>query len=330
MLKAFFNNMAFMKRYVIGIMLLTGVYCVKAQNTPFFGHYMFNPTYFNPAWGANEPKAFAAFQYRDQWLGYATTLDGSGGAPSTQMLTAVVPIRDFPLSSIGLNVINDNLGPLTNLQIGLPMTHTISLANGRIGIGATPMLLSQSLNADLYRPNEPDDPVIPVGGTQTQFSFNLNAGVLYQSNSGFFVGVGVQNILEPSFDYGIDGLNNEIARSYAFHAGHRITLSSQLSLSPTVLVRTDLKTTSYDIGAIALIGERVWAGLSYRRQESSILYLGYSLLANKELKIGYSFDYVFVNQEAKAATTHEIFIRYDLPELIFGGRKKVKTPRFSF
>ncbi|WP_421873934.1 type IX secretion system membrane protein PorP/SprF [Marinoscillum sp.] len=319
-----------MKRFAISMMIFWGVYCAQAQNTPFFGHYMFNPTYFNPGWAGGESEAFVAFQHRSQWLGYSSSFDGSGGAPSTQMLTALVPVKNFPISSLGFNVINDNLGPITNLQAGLPLTYTQELRRGIVAVGVTPILFSQSLNTDLYRPNEPDDPIIPGGGRQTQIGANLNAGVFYRSNKGFFVGAGVQNILEPGFNYGVDGLDNKLAMTYAAHSGYTITIKDNLSISPTVLVRSDLKTVTFDLGGIMTIGERVWAGISYRRQESAILYLGYALMENKELKVGYSFDYVFVNQNAKAATTHEIFVRYDLPNLVFGGKKKVKTPRFSF
>lgn len=319
-----------MKRIVISIMISMGVFSAKAQNTPFFGHYMFNPTYFNPSWGANESQAFVAFQHKTQWLGYNTSFDGSGGAPSTQMLTSLIPIKNFPLSSVGLNIVNDNLGPITNQQVSLPLTYSINLRSGKLGIGVAPMLFSQSVDSDLYRPNEPNDPLVPQGGRQTQLGFNLNAGLLYRSNTGWFVGAGVQNITEPGFDFGLVDLDNKVAITYAAHAGHRFVVNPQISISPTLLVRSNLSSYTYDIGAIVTIGERIWSGLSYRRQESSILYLGYSLLENKELKVGYSFDYVFVGQEAKATTSHEIFVRYDLPDLIFGGRKKVKTPRFSF
>ncbi len=329
MLEAVFNKVAFMKRIVISIMILTGVFSAQAQNTPFFGHYMFNPTYFNPAWGSNESQAFVAFQHKTQWLGYNTSFDGSGGAPSTQMLTSVVPIKNFPLSSVGLNVVNDNLGPLTNMQLSLPLTYSLSMRSGSLGVGVSPMLFSQTMRFDELRFNDPSDP-LNRGGRQSQIMFNLNAGLIYKGNNGLFVGAAVQNITEPGFDFGQTELENKVEMTYAVHAGHRFVVNSQLSISPTVLVRTNLSTYTYDVGAIVSIGERIWTGLSYRRQESSILYLGYSLLQNKELKVGYSFDYVFVGQEAKAVTSHEIFVRYDLPDLIFGGRKKVKTPRFSF
>lgn len=319
-----------MKKFAISIVILMGVSCAQAQSTPFFGHYMFNPVNFNPAWAAGEDKGFVAFQHRSQWFGYSSTFDGSGGAPNTQMLTVLAPIKNFPISTVGINLINDNLGPITNLEAGVPLTFSKSLKSGLIGIGATPILFSQTLNGEDYRPNEPDDPFIPLGGRQTEIAVNLNAGLFYRSNKGFFVGAGIQNILEPGFDFGVQGLENKLKMTYAAHAGYTVNLRNALTVSPTVLVRSDLNNYSFDLGGIITIGERVWTGISYRRQESAILYLGYALMDNKELKVGYSFDYVFVDQDAKAATTHELFLRYDLPNLVFGGKKKVKTPRFSF
>lgn len=330
LLEAFLIKLPLMKRIAVSIVIFWGVFSVTAQNAPFFGHYMFNPTYFNPAWAANESKPFVAFQHRSQWLGYSTSYDGSGGSPSTQMLTLVAPINDFPISRIGINLINDNLGPITNMQFGIPLTYSFSLNSGLLALGVSPMLISQSIDPTKYRANDPDDPLILTGGTQTDYAFDMNAGVFFKSNRGFFVGVGVQNVLEPSLNYDVDSLENSVSMTYAAHSGYKFTINSSFSISPTVLLRTDLSTYTFDVGAIATLGERVWTGLSYRRQESAILYLGYSLLENKELKVGYSFDYVIQDQDAKSATTHEIFVRFDLPNLVFGGKKKVKTPRFSF
>ena len=85
-----------------------------------------------------------------------------------------------------------------------------------------------------------------------------------------------------------------------------------------------------DISGIATYKNIMWGGMSYRRSEAVVLLVGYNFLPNQVLKIGYSFDYVVKDQDAKSPTSHEIFLRYDLPGFILGGRKEVKTPRFSF
>ena len=46
------------------------------------------------------------------------------------------------------------------------------------------------------------------------------------------------------------------------------------------------------------------------------------------LEIGYGFDYIVHDQEAKQPTSHEIRIGYTLPVSPFGGKKVIRTPRF--
>lgn len=301
-----------------------------AQNDFFFGHYMFNPAYFNPGWIGSEQGAFVAFQHRSQWLGYSGTFDGGGG-PNTQMLTAMVPIEKFIFSAAGINVSNDNLGPVSNLQVQLPLTISKELRSGSINVGIAPSLFSKTLKAHLLRPNELDDEVInALGGNETQMRLNLAAGFFYSSDNNFFFGVSALNLLQPKFNFGISSIENMQEVSFAAHGGYVFSLNENLNVSPSFLVRTNLKGYTFDIGAIATLNNKIWGGLSFRKEEALIIYLGYSLLQDNKLKAGYSFDYVIEDQNAKSPTSHEIFIRYDLPDLVFGGRKTVKTPRFTF
>ncbi len=313
--------------------LLTIIFCIflinvcLAQNSFFFGHYMFNPTNLNPAWSGKEASGYVAFQHRSQWAGYTTSFDGSGGAPNTQMITVGVPVRNFPISSVGLNVVNDNLGAQSNFHAQIPLTFTKKLSNGALHLGIAPGVFSQTQNFNVLRPNEPD-PLIQ-GGRETQTKVNLSSGLIFNSNNNWYIGLGVINMLEPGFDFG-SAIQNTQEISYSLVGGYNIQLSDIIELSPTVLVRTNTVSTTFDLGGILTLNNKMWAGLSYRKSESAIVYLGYKLLSDNRLKVGYSFDYVIQNREAKAGTSHELYLRYDLPDLVFGGRKKVVTPRFSF
>lgn len=318
-----------MKHLWLLLFVFLNIAVAKAQNNAYFGHYMFNPSYFNPGWGGGQTEGFIAFQHKSQWLGYETSFDGSGGAPTTQMLTALIPVKRFPISSFGLNVVNDNLGPVRNFQVALPITYTFHLRRSVLSLGVAPALFSQRLQGGDYRANDPNDEAIPFG-SQSQFNPNLSAGLFFRSDGGFFIGIGLENILQPSFDFGLENLENKQAISYNLHVGHVQKISDKFSISPTMILRSDLDNFTFDVGVIGTFNEKMWAGLSFRKSESAIMYLGYSLLQKNQLKLGYSIDFVFVDQEAKSATTHEIFVRYDLPDLVFGGRKKIKTPRFSF
>mgnify|MGYP001169264009 CR=1 FL=1 len=321
-----------LKKWLILSLLLSMCFLSKAQNGFFFSHYMLNPSYFNPAWVGTGESAFVAFQYRNQWLGYSSSFDGDGGAPSTQLLTLNIPVNSV-ISGLGFNLSNDNLGPLNNIQGQFTVASKWNLSFGTLSVGVMPGFFSQTEKFDELRFNDPEDP-LNVGARQTQLKADLNAGIFFQSKGNIYFGLSALNILEPSFNFGINidtvSFGNNFKRNYTGLVGTVININQDLVIRPSVLVRSDLVGFTYDLSALAVFKEKMWGGISYRRSESAILLLGYSLLEDNVLKLGYSFDYVVDEQDAKQPTSHEIFIRYDIPDLIFGGKKTVKTPRFSF
>jgi len=109
-----------------------------------------------------------------------------------------------------------------------------------------------------------------------------------------------------------------------------IKITSDLSLESSLLFRTDFKSSSFDLSGILFYQDRIWGGLNLKRSEALGLLAGYSFLEDNKLNVGYSFDYVLVERDLKQPTSHEVFVRYKLPNIVIGGRKAVKTPRFIF
>lgn len=308
------------------ILFITSIGC--AQNNIFFSHYMFNPSFYNPGSVGVDEVASVSFLYRNQWTGYRTSFDGAGGAPNTQLLSLIVPVKGIPLKGVGLNVSNDNLGPENNLDIQLSASYEFKLRFASLQLGVMPGLSTKTLNGNRLDPNDSEDPLIP-NNRETQTKPNFGVGVYYKSNNGYFLGLGILNLIEPSFDYGYGGLNNTQKRSYSFHGGTSYKINKKITLMPTANVRTNLSGFTFDFGSILTYGDNLWTGLGYRLEESLIIYLGYKMMGGR-LKAGYSFDYVVHNQDAKNPTSNEIYLKYDLPDLVFGGRKMVKTPRFTY
>lgn len=286
---------------------------------------MFNPSYYNPAWVGTENKAFLAAHHRTQWAGYDASVDPEG-APTTQLISMVVPVQGR-FSGFGLSLVNDRSGPLNSVQARLSLSAKKSFNFGQISVGLMPSINVSSLNAN-YRPVDQGDALIP-DGSESQFRPNLHLGVYYQSNRDYFIGVSAENVLRPSFDFSTEA-DNELETNYLLMGGKEFGFTRDLILRPTVLIRSDLKSYSYEFSVIATYQDKMWGGAAFRRSESISVLLGYSFLEDNKLKAGYSFDYVVKNRDSKQPTSHEIFLRYDLPDLIFGGRKAVKTPRFTF
>ncbi|MFY0599185.1 MAG: type IX secretion system membrane protein PorP/SprF [Cyclobacteriaceae bacterium] len=317
-----------MARFYIYVSLVIVLASAKAQNNIFFSHHMFNPAYYNPAWVGSESTSSVSFLYRNQWTGYTASFDGSGGAPQTQVLSFVTPVRGLPISGVGLNVSNDNLGAENNLQIQLSASYEKRLRFATLRIGVMPGIYTKTINGNEFDPNDPGDERIP-NNRETQSKLNLGVGLLYQLDKGLYLGLSSVNIIEPGFDFGIEGLNNIQRRSYILHGGTSLKINQKVTLLPTAIVRTNLSAFTFDVGSIINYGDKLWTGLTYRLEESLVIYLGYNFFGNK-LKAGYSFDYVVHNRDAKNPTSSEIFLRYNLPNFVLGGRKAVKTPRFTY
>jgi Type IX secretion system membrane protein PorP/SprF len=101
-----------------------------------------------------------------------------------------------------------------------------------------------------------------------------------------------------------------------------------LRLQFSTLIKSDFTKTTFDLGGIAYYKNTMWGGLSFRQSEAAILMLGYSLLKDKSLKLGYGLDYVIKDQDAKEPTSHEFLLTYQLPVNPASGKKVVRTPRY--
>ena len=126
----------------------------------------------------------------------------------------------------------------------------------------------------------------------------------------------------------MDKSRNALDNHSYFTAGYDYELNYNFIVTPSVLVKTDFVTYSVEASVIGTYNEKMYGGVSFRQGDAVIALLGYSLLKDNSLKLGYAFDYVIKAQDAKAATSHEIMISYTLPLISAGGKKIIRTPRF--
>lgn len=310
---------------------LIGAYLSSAQTNPFFSQYMLNPATYNPGWLGDVTTAFGAVQHRSQWAGYNSTFDGSGGAPTSQAFSFIIPVKGV-INSAGTVISLDQQGIESTLKIQFGGAYNITNEKGIISFGLMPSVLSRSLDFSQFRFETPGDP-FDTGNKETQGSLDLAAGIFFRSYSGLFAGVSMDHILSPALikvESGGQKIEGRLQPIYYFHGGNKFTINRDLDITPSLIVRTDLDGFTLDVSGMATYRNTMWGGLSVRRSEAIVLLVGYNFLENQQLKVGYSFDYVVKDQDAKKPTSHEVFLRFDLPSLILGGRKAVKTPRFSF
>lgn len=302
---------------------------VFGQQDPQFSQYMFNNLYLTPAYaGVDGVTRLTAF-HRSQWLGYQSSFD-DGGAPTTQMVSFNAPI--FKLKSgFGAYVMNDNLGPQNNLEVQASYAYHLGIKESKLSFGVRLGMYSQTLDYDKYRAINPNDPLLTEngvarGGKESQIKPDMAFGVFYRSEK-YYAGLGFNHLLKSEFDFGLSQ-RNALENHLNATAGYFYEVNFDLSIQFAALVKSDFNKTMVDASVLAYLKDTMWGGLSFRPSEAATLLLGYSFLKDKSLKLGYSLDYVIKDQDAKAATSHELMLSYELPTVVGSGKKVIRTPRY--
>ncbi len=309
---------------VLGVGMLLNHEAAGQQDAQF-SQYMFNTLFYNPAFaGVDGFTKFSLF-HRSQWAGYRATFD-EGTAPTTQVASMSTPI--FALNSgFGAHIVNDNLGPQNNLEIQASYAYHLALNDAKLSFGIRLGAFAQSFNFDRYRPREEDDPLLEGRGRESQVRPDMAVGVYFRKEK-YYAGLSFNHLLRSEFDFGLAEQRNPLEPHMILTAGYIHEVNFDLSISPSFIVKSDLKTYSFDVGVVGTYRERMWGGLSFRQADAAIILLGYSMLKDNSLKIGYSFDYIIKEQEAKMPTSHEIMVTYQLPVTPGVGRKIIRTPRY--
>lgn len=327
-----------MKRHLIYFLLpffcLGASRQVSAQQDAQFSQFMFNQLYLNPATAGIDSR-FIHFNliHRRQWIGYSTTLDGDGGAPVSTVLSATMPVNAVR-SGIGIHVLNDALGPITNNDIQLSYAYHHPLKNGaRFSLGLRGGFYNQAFDFGRLRPNEPNDPLIIGRGRESQFVPDFAAGMYYSARNYFF-GISANHLLQPGFEYGTTFALSPLERNYTFLGGGEIILNSNFAVRPAGIVKTNLRNVlSYEGAALLDIKQKYYAGASFRDLgpvSSVSLLIGAAVLKDNAMSIGYAFDYEITGAAAKAATSHELRIGYRIPAPKKAELFNIRTPRFRF
>jgi hypothetical protein len=90
------------------------------------------------------------------------------------------------------------------------------------------------------------------------------------------------------------------------------------------------KNYSFEGGVRATIDDKYWVGANYRHQESVSGLLGLGFGKDNNMRVGYAFDFIAFNQDARAFSSHEIMLTYRLPKPGLITRPAIRTPRYSF
>jgi len=297
-----------------------------SQQDPYFSTYFINPGIINPSLSSTVDNNNVILVYRNQWANYnPTNLSSSSDSPRTGILSLNLKNRDKSIY-FGLNLISDNLGPKEFFNIYPYLGLKKKVNNSYFSFAISPTFKSTTMNFGSLVFVNPVDP-FNIGGRETQSKPDVGFGITYYNNK-ILLSLDVKNIIEPSFNFGLNDLENKDFRSLTFLGKYLIEVDRDLNVEPFLLVRTDLNLFTFDVSMLATYQESFILGGSYRYDEALVGFLGYHFLKKNKLFVGYSFDYVVHNVKAKAPISHELVVRYDLPTPQM--KKPIRTPRFIY
>lgn len=310
------------------LLLLLASNGVYAQQDPQFTQYLYAGNYFNPALaGKSGALEFAAF-HRSQWQGYTAT-NGSGNPPTSQLITLQNRVKNKNFG-YGLTLVNDQLGATSNLEVNLQGSYHRKIQRTQLSFGGYVGVSNSTLDFEELQFVNPE-PSLPLSGTESQLALDMGAGLMVDRGD-FYLGLSGRHLNQASYDFGDGSYANRLQMHNYLLMGYRMRPIGQLRIEPSIFLKSlGTHTLSYEVSVIATLQNKVNGGIAYRGEESVSLILGYSLLKDNSLKLGYAFDLVVGGVDAKSPTSHELMLRYAWSDVTKTVNRVIqRTPRFRF
>ena len=313
------------------VLILSGlptVNCVGQQDA-LYSQYMFNPLVLNPAYAGSREALSMVLLHRSQWWGF-------DGAPSTQTFSAHTPLillgnksgkrkRSRALENkkigVGLNLINDNIGPGNSLGIFGSGAYRLAIGEGKLSMGLKAGFFKYSIDWNAIEYEVPS-PYISNKDTRILPSFDFG---LYYYTDMFYAGAALTHLSRPSI--AVDSANNKIdghlSRHFILTTGYAFIVNEFIIFKPSILMKyVKSAPLAVDINTNFLFYGKLWVGTSFRWKNGIVFLTEFNF--TDQLKAGYAFDLTLNPIRKHSKGSHEIFISADLNLW----KTKVKCPRF--
>ena len=310
-----------MIRKITLVLLVSFFFAAQAQQDGYQTHFQFNEMSYNPSYaGKVDKKICISALWHQQYVGFKSDAINDIGnkavispyniAPTTQFLN--LSTRLYGKLGIGVNIINDKIGPQTFTLPKLSAAYYLKLNASDLSFGVSFGQMQKTLDGTKLQAlsqlmgNGPDPrvPTALVKDRQNDLGFGFH--YLNPAFNNLDIGVSATHLLPGTFK------NNGVAFSslqthiYA-NAGAEFPIGSgDLVLQPYLLFKYGKK-MQVDVNAIVVYNSQLYGGLSYRQGDNTNLMLGYMA---GDFKVGYAFDFILNGLKPGSRTTHELFVQY--------------------
>lgn len=291
------------KRFLMVLIVVLAVQTVRAQLYPVFSQYYFNELVINPAYAGAHVQLSATASYRNQWINFP-------GAPKTVSFSAH---SSFLKGKVGLGVfVNaDKIGSYSNEDVSVSYSYKIKFPHSTLSFGLQGMIYfvgADFSNLNLVDKNDPSFNNI------NQIRPNVGGGLYYHKKN-FFLGFSVPMLINTNFNYS-DVLGQlKQKRNYFLRAGIIRSVSKNIQINPSVLLRSQEGQPLYvDLNNAVVFYDILSAGISYRTGlksktgDAMISFFGIKLA--EQLHFNYSYDWAQSDLRPFASGTHEFMLNY--------------------
>ncbi|MEI6765144.1 MAG: type IX secretion system membrane protein PorP/SprF [Bacteroidota bacterium] len=277
------------------ILLLGLSFAVMAQNDLQLSHQIYNRILFNPAATGQSGCYNITLLAREQWTGIKK-------APETQILNINKYITPAKLG-LGLSVISDKVGYENILNVKAAIAYHAWLSKRTVlsfGVGGG--IISTTVEGSKLTYQEPGDPNATISNiTHVYPDFDFGAEF---NSGGLNLGVSSTHVVTSFKKSDLMKMPRHI---YAY-GKYAIKVTKGFEIIPAVSYSNINRVHLFDCNATFSFSDRVWAGASYRIEDSFVLMAGVKII--NQLRIGYSYD--FKTGPIKSAITkgtHEAMIQ---------------------
>lgn len=293
-----------MKRIILILSFVLFCAAVQSQNNSVFlpfNQYMFNTLIYNPAYAGAKESLSASLMYRKQWIGMK-------GTPEMFALTGHTPLRNNKIA-VGFHV--DNLsagaGAERSNNAFLYYSYRFLVRSGKLSLGlrAGGSITSRNL-LDVER-KVIDDPAYV---DETFAMPNFGAGVYYYTDK-YYAGISVPFFLCANDT--IRKISHDVRRyNFTGTAGVLFTFAENFKIKPSGYVQytIDNPVLYYLSLSFITLHDAIWVTGSYKSTGEIISILEFQI--NKQLRLGYAYDFSVGDLKGYMSGSHEIMLRYDL------------------
>lgn len=312
------------KSIFIFIVLLLCFFKIQAQQRPQYSQYMLNNYLLNPAVAGTADHIDLRAGYRSQWMGFKDSQTGNSIGPRSFYMSATGSLGAYhgpnkgrhrndskKHHGIGLLAVNDVTGPTARTSVYGSYALNMGISRTfRVSVGAFLGFQQWRLDADKlnYRnPAETGSVPAPAIGSSSRIVPDGSLGIwVYDKN--LYVGASMHQIFQSksSFNDYIAGIE-KLSNHYFFTAGYKFEITKEFAIIPSMLVKmVSPSPLSFDINTKVRYKDMLWAGLSYRSDNSIVSLVGVSI--KNMVDIGYSYDHTTSAIGKFDTGSHEIMV----------------------